>query len=138
MRNLLINWLKCCVIVLCLVLCLTPLGCANPNKDRWTKTNTALQAAFLATTAVDYYQSAQPNGIVDRCREWHPIVGECGDRGGIGGVFALTALTHTAIASSLDTKWRLIFQSFTLGVEMNVVFQNYQAGYGIFGYKTDW
>lgn len=107
-------------------------ACGTPGK--WTRTNTALQAAFAATLAVDYWQTAQPGGITDDCREWHPVVGPCGDRGGAAGVVLLSAAVHLAIATALPEKYRLIFQSMSLGVESHQIWANHRAGYGFLGW----
>ena len=52
-----------------MLLCFILGGCSH-----WTKTNTALEAAFIATTGLDWHQTMS---ITAECAELNPVIGSC-------------------------------------------------------------
>jgi hypothetical protein len=103
-----------------LVLCLMLASCA-----RWTKTDTVLEAAFIATTAIDWHQTMS---ITHDCQEINPVIGRCGDGAPPNLYFPVVFVLHAAVAALLPHPWREIFQGFTIGLEASTIYSNYESG----------
>lgn len=99
----------------------------------WTAGDMALQAAFLLALAVDRAQTEEfvrhprpgANEEVGWARHFigaHPSVGQ------VNGYNAACAILHTAIAVTLPKPYRTVWQSFWIGVEVNTIDSNVNAG----------
>lgn len=101
-------------------------SCATAS-TRWRDMDTAMEAAFVAGTTMDYMQSIE---ITRKCQEWNPIVGECGEN--LHSYFALVLIGHFAVSSMLDHQARTAWQGFTAGIEVHQSWSNWRAGYKVF------
>lgn len=105
--------------------------------DEWTRRDTALELAVVATLAADYLQTRQ---VVADGMESNPVIGDC--RGEIGaGVhcggmspalyFAGVALLHAGAMRLLPTGWRNAAQGLTIGFQLRTIEKNWAAGYAV-------
>jgi hypothetical protein len=99
-----------------LAFCLVLVSCT-----RWTKRDSALELAFVTTTAIDWHQTMS---ITAGCLETNPMIGTCGDVVPPSVYFPIVIVLHAAVAAVLPRPWREIFQSFTIGVEANTIYTN--------------
>lgn len=91
----------------------------------WTHKDTALEAAFVAVTAIDWHQTET---ITSRCSELNPIIGKCGDGVPVNLYFPLVIAAHIVIAAVLPAGWfRGTFQGVTLGVEATTTYWNHSS-----------
>jgi hypothetical protein len=101
-----------------LVLCVVLASCSH-----WSKTDTVLEAAFIATTAIDWHQTMS---ITANCNELNPVIGSCGDGVPPNAYFPMTFVLHAAVAAALPPRWREVFQGFTIGLEASTTYRNAQ------------
>lgn len=105
------------------MLALALTGCAG-----WTPRDYALQATHVALHIADYQQTRV---VTSRCQEQNPMIGRCGD-GPVGmWMFPLAVVLNIAVSYVLPAGWRTAWQGVTIGVEAEVVYENYAQGYGI-------
>ena len=121
------------ILIAALVFVITATSYAGDDARAWTKTDTALQAIFLLTLAVDRAQTEEfvrhPRSAANEEVGWaHHFVGAHPSVGQVNGYNAACALLHTAIAGALPKPYSTIWQSFWIGVEVNTVDSNVNAG----------
>lgn len=131
------------VLVVSMVLILVFSGTAKANdhlqmdasKDvagKWTIGDSALEAVFLASLAVD---RGQTNGAQDMGRKeigWaRHFIGEDPSSGQVNRYFAACAALHAAVAYALPKPYRTVWQSFWIGVEFKTIDSNVSAGIGM-------
>jgi hypothetical protein len=100
----------------------------------WTATDTALQAIFIAATAVDWSQTLDISRSYERrCPyyERNPFLGRKPGAGRINTWMSTTILAHTAIAYLLPKPYRTVWQSLWVGLEIGQIHQNRQIGLGV-------
>lgn len=100
-----------------LVLLLALSSCA-PN---WSKKDAIGQAAVLAITTVDWWQTHQ---ITDNCTEVNPIIGKCGQRMDVDLYFMGVMMISVIVADRLPPHWRDVFQGAWIGAEAATVINN--------------
>ena len=96
-------------------------GCAP-----WTKQDTALEAAFVGTVALDWHQTIS---ITANCQESNPMIGRCGDVMPPNVYFPIAIAVHATIAALLPRTWRTAFQGFSAGLEVSTIYNNQEDGY---------
>ena len=111
------------------------------RKDRqWTVGDTALQALFLALLAADRGQTAYAaqnrfdvsrNMVHEEVGLARHFIGGRPASGRVNRYFAACAVLHTAVAYALPTPYRTAWQSFWIGVEVQTVDGNVQAGVSV-------
>ena len=109
--------------------------------DKWTTGDTALQAAFLTTLAIDRGQTAYgvhgkpaPNYHAKYYQEIGFAQNFIGTRPTIRQVnqyFATCAVLHTGIAAMLPKPYRALWQTFWIGVEVGTIRGNVSAGVSV-------
>ena len=102
-----------------LVLMASPIFAASP----WTPTNTTLESAYIGTTLVDWGQTLNIGGDT---RETNRVLGQHPKRSTINNYFASLLVLHPIVSYLLPKSGRLIFQSITLGIEIQATTGNYQ------------
>lgn len=107
------------------ILCLLP--SLPARADSWTKADTALEGSFAALLIADYFQTRQ---ITDDGMESNPIIGDDGRTCPPEIYFPAIALAHFAVARTLPGRWRTLFQGVTIGLEIDTIHTNLEAGYG--------
>lgn len=96
-------------------------GCASPHA--WRSSDVALEATFIAATAVDWGQSGKYSA---GCREANPVIGACGDRVPLAVWMPIAMLAHLAITHALPAgTWRTAWLGVTAGLEVDSVYANY-------------
>lgn len=91
----------------------------------WTAKDTVLEAAWIATIAIDWHQTMT---ITGECNEENPVIGSCGDGLPPAIYFPMTLALHAIVARALPQPWRLLFQAFTLGLEVSTIWGNSMSG----------
>ncbi len=113
----------------------------NGNTNRWTAGDTALQALFLTTLAVDRAQtvSLRDHNLEEVMTARH-FIGAHPSSGQANRYFATCALLHTTIAVSLPKEMeigsmtiypRAMWQSFWIGAEISTIDRNIGAGISV-------
>ncbi len=114
-------------VVMFLVFFLPSLS-VGEDRAAWTATDTAVQAAFVAITIIDWEQTR--TFTCDQDNDYHkdetsPLLGDHPSKQKIDLVFGAGILAHTAIAYLLPHPYRTYWQSFWIGVETEAVYSNY-------------
>ena len=91
----------------------------------WTAKDTVLEAAWIATIAIDRHQTMT---ITGNCNESNPVMGPCGAGLPPAIYFPITLALHAIVSRALPQPWRLLFQAFTLGLEVSTIWGNAQSG----------
>lgn len=95
-------------------------GCAGAH--RWTKTDVALEATFLAATALDGLQSQK---FVESCHEENPIIGDCGDHVPLAVYIPVSMVLHAAVTYAIPHGTsRTAFLGLTTGAELDTLYAN--------------
>lgn len=102
-------------------------ACAPARSRYWTTTDKITEATYAAVVTVDYIQT---KAIVADCREWNPIIGECGGGVPAEAYFATLLGAHALIAHYLPERARTLWQGVTLGLHIRGVANNFASGYG--------
>jgi len=118
------------------VLLFVLMGCAGdlsrlPHK--WPVRDQILGATFVALTAIDIAQTAGPGGIAMMCREDNPLVGQCGNKMGVGPYFAWVYFMMAGTASIIVPKARTALLGGAVGIEAWTVYDNDRQGWNYFG-----
>lgn len=114
-----------------LVLCVLLTGCAHitpPHK--WPKRDIALATVFVASSVIDWRQTAKDRGIFTFCDEMNPMLGKCGDRMPIQLYFPMVWATFGTGASALGGWYRTGFLGALAAVETENIHHNQSIGYG--------
>ena len=125
------------VSFLMVVICMMFMVPIAAHADDWTTGDTALQAAFLTALAVDRGQSSE--GAQRRSHTLHVeevgwarnFIGPHPTSGQVNRYFAACAVIHTAVAYALPKPYRTMWQSFWIGVEVDAINSNVNAGISI-------
>lgn len=98
----------------------------------WSGGDTKREAAFLGLLATDCNQTMQQakNGWAN-FTEQNPILGDKPSVNRVRNYCLASAVTHYAIARTLDDKWRKRFQNVTIGIEVGAVGRWIHYGVGI-------
>lgn len=91
---------------------------------RWSKTNTALEAAFVVEQAIDYRQTSQ---AVMYGAENNPVIGAWGENVSPAAYFLTTTLMHAFVVAALPARWRLAFQGASVTGQGWEVYRNEDA-----------
>jgi hypothetical protein len=94
--------------------------------DKWTATDTLLQATFIGTLVLDRNQTRR---IALRNDEVNPILGPSPSFKSIDAYFIGYAIAHTAVMVILPDPYRNTIQGFSIGYELSVVQHNLILGY---------
>lgn len=105
---------------------------ASYGAEKWTGTDTALESAFVLTMLIDRNQTMQAiDGGYEEVGWARHFIGSHPSEGRINSYFALATAAHAAIAYLLPQPWRLGWQSFWIGVEVNTIDRNREFGLGV-------
>lgn len=100
--------------------------------NAWTAGDTALQAVFLTTLAIDRGQTVAGQEMKRDEVGWaRHFIGSHPSSGQVNRYFATCAMLHTAVAIVLPKPYREIWQSFWIGVEVSTVDSNVNAGISV-------
>ena len=91
--------------------------------DKWTKTDTAVEAACAGLLIADWGQT-----LDRRYEESNPILGKRPTEAAVTGYFLGVITLHLAIARVLPRPWRTLFQGTTIGVEGHSIYANWRLG----------
>lgn len=103
----------------------------SATANDWTTSDTQREAMYLTLHAIDWAQTRNIARNPDRWGETNAILGNNPSVDRVDAYFTAMALMHYAIAVSLPTEYRAIFQYVTIGVEAGYVRHNLQFGVGI-------
>jgi hypothetical protein len=124
---------KIIIFTLALVVLLSQISFADDwsfGKD-WTAGDTALEATFFAVTIMDWKQTREihdHHGMYEENR----YLGRNPDADKINSYFPVMMAAHAAIAAALPAgKLRTTWQALWIGIEVETVHHNYQAGLAI-------
>lgn len=106
--------------VIALALAITATSCSETGRYA------VGEAAFLAPSTIDELQTLS---ITARCQEGNPIIGPCAERVGVGIYFFGMVAIHAAISWALPSSARVVWQSFTSGMETKTATRNWADGY---------
>ena len=110
-------------VIFLLVAMVLPFASRASDGRAWTKTDTAFEATFLLTLALDYGQTrtwiSNPN-----VHEVNPILGREPSAGKVRVYFLACAVGHVAVARLLPNPYRRIWQAVWIGVEGVTVYNN--------------
>jgi hypothetical protein len=104
---------------------------AEYSKRKWTRTDTAFQAASIVALAADWNQTRQiakspqiyyEDGVAEAVLGRHPSVSEA------NWYFAGSMILNTAIAYALPNPYRRLFQVGTIVYEAYWINHNYRIG----------
>jgi hypothetical protein len=103
------------------------------NANAWDKTDTAIEAAYTAVHIIDWGQTLD---IASKCNttghyETNPILGRCPSNNKVNLYFASTLILHYAAAYVLPVKYRRMFQSGTIGMELSYTVSNANIGLNV-------
>ena len=98
--------------------------------QEWSRTDTALEATYLALHSVDWSQSKYIAKHPESFYETNVFLGKHPHGGDVNVYFATTAIAHIAVAYLLPEKYRSMFQVATIGMEIGYVGKNYHIGIG--------
>ena len=90
----------------------------------WTTADTVLEAAVLATFAIDYTQTKR---IVSDGRESNMLLS--GGHISTDAYFLTVAASHVLVTRILPSRWRHVLQGVTIGAQTRSIARNWQAGY---------
>ncbi len=147
-------WIMTALLLAVLTLIIIMPAHAGEAEDRgqsWTAGDTALQAAVIATLAVDRAQtvyiathgvttetcySGSSGGCFEKQEYYESgwarnFIGSHPTHGQVNRYFATAALLHTGVAYILPKPYRTIWQSFWIGVEAYTVQSNVNAGISV-------
>ncbi len=108
--------------------------------DPWTKTDTAFQAAVVATQIADWSQTryaarswnwkaeGRGNGTHAYYKENNPLLGEHPSGDKVDSYFAVSIVGNALVSAILPNPYRRIWQTISIVYEANVVRRNYQVG----------
>ena len=141
------QYITIAILIAALLLIITATSYAAEDAYTWTGTDTALQAVFIVTVAMDWSQTLEISRTCDRPRfyarethiterprvyeEGNPFLGHCPSEGRINAWMPAGIIAHTAIAYLLPRPYRTIWQSFWIGAETATVQNNRRIGLGI-------
>lgn len=83
----------------------------------------ALAAVSTALLAVDWHQT---RGIVQRCDETNPVIGQCGERVAPDTYFPIATLVHLTIGAALPRGWRELWFATIAGVQGSTTWGNWR------------
>jgi len=124
------------MVIASLVLVSTCFG-EETNKNAWTKIDTALEIATIATLAMDWSQTRTIAKNPDRYYETNPILGKHPNVGTVDLYFAACAVGHAGIAYllpqsitvlNLEVPVRKVWQLTWIGLEVGAIANNVKAG----------
>src|SRR5574337_410575 len=98
---------------------------ANDSTRTWTATDTVIEASFAAALGADWLQTRQ---ITHAGLETNPILGKHASRSKVDAYFATSLAGHALIAAALPRPYRTVWQCIWIGIETEVVRQNYELG----------
>ena len=101
-----------------LVLAVLLTGCQN-----WHARDTLLEVATIAALTAD---AGQTHYAVHHNQEANEIIGSHGQRCPWFVWFPVVAIVHAGVAAKLPRDYRMAWQTFLLGAEMNQVYGNYE------------
>jgi hypothetical protein len=93
----------------------------------WSHLDRALAVTSTATLMADWHQTRST--IVPACREWNPVIGECGQRVHPDLYFGVVVVANLALAHVLGSTLRGTWLAGLTGVQGHTVFSNHIAGY---------
>ena len=117
------------VVMVALLVC----GLACSNAQAWSKHDTYWEAAYLATHLADWGQTLD---IASQCQsgnfyETNPVMGKCPSAQKVSAYFVGTALLHYGVAKMLPRKYRRIFQTGTMTMELSYITNNASIGLNV-------
>ena len=112
--------MKICIVI---VIVFMPLAAWSAD---WTTQDTILQASLIGLIAIDWMQTLE--SLNGNYYETNPILGKEPSRSEVNICIASSMIIATAVAYLLPSKYRIIFQSIVIGVELEAVNYNYQIG----------
>jgi len=97
--------------------------------DKWSTRDYALEIAKGVVHAIDWRQTrwATQNGY----EEMNPVIGRHPSTERVDAYFLGTQILHPIITHYLPSRWRPIWQSFSLGFNCATVGHNIRVGIGI-------
>lgn len=99
-----------------------------PDPKRWTKADTALQAAFTAATLADWAQTQSFLHDGSGLEEANPLLGKHPSTARLAASVGGALLGHALVSRLLPNPWRRAWQLGGLGVELGVVGLNHRDG----------
>jgi hypothetical protein len=103
---------------------------APARSSDWNRTDTAVEAAVLASVACDWMQTVN---FTQRHTfyESNPVLGATPSAARVHAYFAAVAAAHAAAAYVLPRPWRSVWQVAWFGIETGYVVHNVRAGVAI-------
>lgn len=103
------------------------------NANAWSKKDTYWEAAYLATHLADWGQTLD---IASQCGsgnyyETNPVMGKCPSAQTVNAYFIGTALLHYGAAKMLPPKYRRMFQTGTMAMELSYITNNASIGLNV-------
>ncbi len=101
---------------------------ASMAADTWSRRDTALEAAVITVTAADWMQTRYISAHPDLYSETNGILGPHPSMARIDNYFSLCIVSHVLITHFLPSRYRPLFQSASLAVELSVTAHNRALG----------
>ena len=122
------------IIVIVILISLLSYKNVSIASDKWEKSDIILESITQSLLVIDYLQSRQivknpyiyyESGIASYFIGAHPTMTE------MTIYMGASMLIHYLIADCLPSKWRKYWAGFYMGIEGQVIMQNYQLGLSI-------
>ena len=105
----------------------TLLALASPlhSAEPWSKTDIAMEGAYIGVTLVDW---AQTLNIPPGMSESNAIMGRHPSRATINTYFVSMLVIHPVVTALLPRTARTFWQALTIGIEIDTTARNYRFG----------
>ena len=125
--------LSCMCAVLAWVLVAVVLAACSRDARAgdWTGTDSAWQAAYLTTLAIDCAQTRWVAAHPGTFTETDRFLGERPSKGRINSVCAGYGIFNTTVSYLLPAPWRRAWQVSTIAIELHFIRNNWSAGIGM-------
>ena len=96
--------------------------------DKWSKTDTAMEAAFVGLTVMDWGQTRDTAKNPNQYSEVNFILGRHPSLTYVDTYFPVAIVAHGLVSMALPPKYRRYWQVIFIGVEGAAVLNNYKVG----------